>query len=170
MRKSKATSQQRVSDIQKNGTVASAAAHGSLCPLEDAHAIPMWNYYRAHRDQLITDLRLYREHILAALRRGEAIEEVFRPYFKEAFVCQAEAGKTTGRTSASRPVWPWQAFTVRASGEASASRVRPGRAAVAGSHSAAAMGARGTGHASSRGRPTQLPSAAHLAVVGRAKP
>lgn len=105
------------------------ATRSSVCPLEDPDAIPMWNFYKANRGLLITDVRLYREEIIASLRRGNSVEEAFRPYFKEVFVRPVEPDKAKAGV-ASRPAWPWDARPARGADGASAARHRSGHAAV----------------------------------------
>lgn len=167
MGKGKAISQQRVADTQARVRVTAAAGREGLCPLEDAHAIPMWTYYQAHRDRLINDVRLYREAILTALREGKAVEDAFRPYFRDTSVFQAELRKPKANASAARPAWPWKALTTRASAGAYTSHAQPGRAVLACAQSSTAKATRGTSHASSRRGVCQPPGSVHLAVVGR---
>ena len=40
----------------------------------------MWLYYRDHKDQLLIDIKEYRDGILAKLVAGEPVEQVFAPY------------------------------------------------------------------------------------------
>jgi hypothetical protein len=95
----------------------------------------MWLYYKEHRDDLIVDVRLYREQILAALRVGMSVEEAFAPYVRcdrvvavaaangrstERKVSQLGKAVTTGK--AGPAAWPWKAqgaaVAYRASGQA----------------------------------------------------
>lgn len=51
---------------------------------EDEAAQLMWMFYRAHKAQLITDIKEYRAAILAALMQGMPVDRVFAPYIKPA--------------------------------------------------------------------------------------
>lgn len=56
-----------------------------LAPLTEKEAAEtMWVYYRDHKQQLITDIRDYRDGILAQIMAGVPVEDVFAPYFKPA--------------------------------------------------------------------------------------
>jgi hypothetical protein len=46
----------------------------------DAAAESMWAYYKDRKSMYITDIRLYREAIVATLRAGVAPEATFEPY------------------------------------------------------------------------------------------
>jgi hypothetical protein len=95
----------------------------------------MWLYYKAHRDELIVDVRLYREQILAALRVGVSMEEAFAPYVRSDRVVAVAAangrsteckvsqlGKVATAGKAGQAAWPWKAqgaaVAYRASGQA----------------------------------------------------
>ena len=64
----------------------------------DPAAVPMWLYYKEHRDELIVDVRLYREQIIAALRVGVSVEEAFAPYVRSERVVAAVAATSKQRT------------------------------------------------------------------------
>lgn len=139
------------------GTAEKRGTRSNVCSLEDPDAIPMWNFYQANRDLLIPDVHLYREDILAALRRGDSVEEAFRRYFKDVFVCPADAGKAR-TAAASRPTWPWCTRPSRGTDGASAARPRSGRVA-------AGITPRGVG---SLGKDGPQPGAPRIAAPGRA--
>ncbi len=63
---------------QPVGVVTTAA---SVMSRDDAGAL-MWNHYKDRRTQYITDIRLCREHILAALMCGISPETAFEPYLR----------------------------------------------------------------------------------------
>ena len=52
--------------------------------IEEAAAQSMWVYYRDHKTQLISDIKLYRAGILSELMEGLAVEHVFAPFAKPA--------------------------------------------------------------------------------------
>lgn len=49
---------------------------------EEAAAQAMWQFYRAHKAQLLTDIRDYRADILSQLMAGLPADDVFAPYYK----------------------------------------------------------------------------------------
>ena len=47
---------------------------------ENQAAQDMWLYYRANRAEIHSDVRQYRDVILAQLMQGVAVEQVFAPF------------------------------------------------------------------------------------------
>lgn len=47
---------------------------------ENQAAQDMWLYYRAHRAEIHSDVRQYRDVILTQLMQGVAVEKVFAPF------------------------------------------------------------------------------------------
>ncbi len=47
---------------------------------ENQAAQDMWLYYRAHRAEIHSDARQFRDVILAQLMQGVAVEKVFAPF------------------------------------------------------------------------------------------
>lgn len=118
MRSGKTTPLRRPSCEPARGTPAHTAPTPTTPrPFEDVDAIPMWAFYKTHRDQLIADVRLHREHILAAIRGGVTVEDAFRPYMKDA-------------GASSRPEWPSSPAAGHPPGGASGSRKRQARASA----------------------------------------
>ena len=171
MRSGKKKSKQETLGVRPLSPVeaAAAASRSGTCPLEDADAIPMWSFYRANRDLLITDVRLHREDILAALRSGEGVEAAFRPYFKDVFMRPIDTDKPKGTRKAGGPAWPWNARPMSDADSALASRSRPGPRAATAPSTAAAAG-RATGRVASRARVSRPLATTRASSPGGSRP
>ncbi len=59
---------------------ATAAVCATKTLSESQAADAMWVYYRQHKGELITDIREYRDFILAELGKGVSAEKVFAQF------------------------------------------------------------------------------------------
>ena len=58
------------------------SAHPMTSLTESQAAEVLWLFYRDRKAELIADIRLYRDNILAQLMQGRPAQEVFAPYAK----------------------------------------------------------------------------------------
>ena len=58
-------------------TKAAAAVCATKTLSESQADEAMWAYYKAHKAELMTDIREYRDFILAELGKGVSVEKVF---------------------------------------------------------------------------------------------
>lgn len=79
--------------MQATNTTTACAPKSSNVPVDEKQprtdakaAEAMWIYYRDHKDLLLTDIKEYRDCILAKLVAGEPVEQVFAPYARPAVV------------------------------------------------------------------------------------
>ena len=61
-------------------TKAAAAVCATKALSESQAAEAMWSYYKEHKAELMTDIREYRDFILAELGKGVSVEKVFAQF------------------------------------------------------------------------------------------